>query len=210
MKYEFSNQTENSATISLQWEKISIPLRVETDYINIQLASFRKELRTEKGFIWQSWNQAAQWCLQRNTNLEEALLWADSATSTGFGGDKSFLAWSTKTQILNKLGRTGEAFQVMNKALSFGSMIDLHQYGRQLSNLKMYKDAFDIFKMNHDKNPGQFTTLMGLTRGYAGLGDLKNALRYAGQALSKAPDEQNKKNVQAIIDKLKEGKDINQ
>lgn len=90
LKYEFSNETENSATISLQWERLAIPFKLEVDYIKTQLESFRQELRTDRGFFWLSWNQAANWCLQRNTNLEEALLWADSATSAGFGGDRIF------------------------------------------------------------------------------------------------------------------------
>ena len=77
LKYEFMNETENSATISLQWEKLSISFKLEVDYVKEQIASFQRELRTEKGFIWQSWDQAAQWCVQRNTNLEQALQWAD-------------------------------------------------------------------------------------------------------------------------------------
>lgn len=209
LKYEFSNETENSAMVSLQWEKLAIPFRIEVDYIKDQLASFRRELRTEKGFIWQSWDQAAQWCLQRNTNLDEALLWADSATSAGFGGEKSFSAWSTKAQLLNKLGRNTEAAEVMKKALPFASMQEVHQYGRQLLNLKNYKEAFEVFKMNYDKNPGQFTTLMGMARGYSALGDFKNALKYANMALPLAPDANNKNNVMTIIDKLKQGKDVN-
>lgn len=208
LKYEFMDQKENSATIALQWEKLSIPFTIEVDYIKTQLASFRRELRTENGFIWQSWDQAAQWCVQRNVNLEEALLWADSA-SNNFGGDRSFQAWSTKAQILQKLGRNEEAAAVMKKALPFGTMTDVHQYGRQMLGLKLYKEAFDIFKMNYDKNPNQYTTLMGMTRGYSGLGDYKNALKYANLALPLAPDQNNKTNVQTIIDKLKAGKDIN-
>jgi hypothetical protein len=170
LKYEFSDQTENSALVSLQLEKLSIPFKIEVDYLKEQLASFRRELRTEKGFIWQSWDQAAQWCVQRNVNLEEALLWTDSSTNN-FGGEKSFGAWSTRSQVLNKLGRNTEAAEVMKKALPYGDMNEIHQYGRQLLGLKYYKDAFDVFKMNHDKNPNQFTTIMGLTRGYSALGD---------------------------------------
>jgi len=209
LKYEFMNETENSATIALQWEKLSIPFLVEVDYIKEQLASFRRELRTENGFIWQSWNQAAQWSLQHNTNLEEALAWTDSATNNGFGGAQSFNAWSTRAQILQKLGRGAEAAAVMQKALPFGTMNDLHQYGRQLLNLKMPKEAFEVFKKNLEKNPGKFTTLMGMTRGYSALGDYKKALTYANQALPLAPDQNNKNSVMTIIDKLKERKDIN-
>src|SRR5689334_21986858 len=40
LKYDFSNETENSAVISLQWEKLAIPFKVEVDYINEQLQSF--------------------------------------------------------------------------------------------------------------------------------------------------------------------------
>lgn len=209
LKYEFSQQTENSALVSLQWEKLAIPFKVEVDYISTQLASFRQELRTDRGFFWLSWNQAANWCLQRNTNLEEALLWTDSATSAGFGGDRIFNAWVTKAKILEKLGRKEEAAAIMKKAIPLGSMIDIHQYGRQLLSLKQPKEALDVFKMNFDKNPNQFTTLMGLARGYSANNDFKNALKYANQALPLAPDEQNKKAVLGMIDKLKEGKDVN-
>lgn len=210
LKYEFTNETENSATISLQWEKLSFPIRVEVDYVKEQLASFRRELRSERGFIWEAWNQAAQWCLQRNTNLDEALLWTDSATSAGFAGDRSFQSWSTKAQILDKLGRTAEAATVMKKALPFGSMLEIHQYARQLLAQQKTKDAFDAFKLNFDKNPNQFTTLVGLARGYSGLGDYKNALKYATQALPLSPNQLNKTNVESMIEKLKAGKDINQ
>lgn len=209
LKYEFSQQTENSALVFLQWEKLAIPFKVEVDYISTQLASFRQELRTDRGFFWLSWNQAANWCLQRNTNLEEALLWSDSATSAGFGGDRIFNAWVTKAKILEKLGRKEEAAAVMKKAIPLGSMTDIHQYGRQLLSLKQPKEALDVFKMNFDKNPNQYTTLMGLARGYSANNDFKNALKFANQALPLAPDEQNKKAVLGMIEKLKEGKDVN-
>jgi tetratricopeptide (TPR) repeat protein len=192
----------------LQWEKLSFPFTIEVDYIKEQLASFRRELRTERGFIWQSWDQAAQWCVQRNVNLPEALLWADSATNN-FGGEKSFQAWSTKAQILQKLGRNTEAGATMEKALPFGSMNDVHQYARQLLGLKMTKAAFDVFKKNYDKYPDQFTTVMGMMRGYAATGDTQKAMEFANKALPMAPEGQ-KTYVQGLIDKLKDGKDINQ
>ncbi|HEY1872590.1 MAG TPA: DUF2911 domain-containing protein, partial [Chitinophagaceae bacterium] len=167
LKYEFTNQTENTATVALEWEKLMIPFKIETDYAKDQVASFRRELRTDKGFRWESWDQAAQWCADHNTNLNEALLWADSATSVIFGGDRSFQSWSTKAQVLQKLGRNDEAAEVIKKALPFGNMGELHQYGRQLLQQKMNKEALDVFKMNYEKNPNQFTTLVGLTRGYS-------------------------------------------
>jgi tetratricopeptide (TPR) repeat protein len=208
LKYEFLSQDANSAIVALQWEKLSIPFKIEVDYVKEQVASFRRELRTERGFIWQSWDQAAQWCVQHKTNLDEASLWADSATSPGFGGDKSFQAWSTKAQVLQQLGKDAEAAAVMQKALPFGTMNDVHQYGRQLLGMKLKQQAFEVFKANHDKYPNQFTTLMGLMRGYSAIGDYKKALKYAELALPLSPAQQ-KAGVQTMIDKLKEGKDVN-
>lgn len=210
LKYEFMNETMNSAVVALEWEKLKIPFTIEVDYINDQLASFRRELRNSNGFTWESWNQAAQWCVQNNVNLEEALFWSDSATSTNFGGDNSFRAWSTKAQVLEKLGRGTEAAETMKKAYPLASVTELHQYGRQLLLQKKNKEAFDVFKTNFDKNPNQFTTLVGLTRGYSALGDYKKALKYATLALPLATDHINKTSVEGMIQKLKEGKDANQ
>jgi tetratricopeptide (TPR) repeat protein len=208
LKYDFMNETENSATIALSWEKLMIPFKVEVDYVQTQLASFHRELQTEKGFLWESWDQAAQWCLQRNVNLNEALLWADSATSRSFGGDRSFQAASTKAQILDKLGRSDEASALMKKMLPTASMFEIHGYGRSLIGQKKPKEALEVFKMNFEKNPNQMTTLVGLVRGYSANGDYKTALDYANKAMA-VTDAQNKTNIQTMIDKLKAGKDVN-
>ena len=209
LRYEFVDQTDSSATIQLVWEKLAIPFKVQTDVVKHQLASFRNELRSDKGFNWLTWNQAAQWCAQRNVNLEQALQWADSATSITFGGNTQFAPHATKAQLLTMLGRNEEATAIMNKSLGFASMQELHQYGRQLISSKRYKEALDVFKRNASKNPNQFTTLVGLARGYSATGDYKNALKYAQQALPLAPDQLNKTNMETVISKLKEGKDIN-
>lgn len=209
LKYEFGNETENSAVVSLQWEYLSFPFKVEVDYINDQLASFRRELRTDRGFMWESWNQAAQWCLQRNVNLEQALQWADTASGRNFGGEKAFAAWSTKAQLLEKLGRADEAAAIMKKSMAFAGVNEMHQYGRSLLNQKKPKEALEVFKENYAKNPNQFTPMVGMVRGHSANGDYKNALKFAQQALPLAPDNNNKTNVQTMIDKLKEGKDVN-
>ena len=210
LQYTFLNQTENSATIALQWENLQIPFRVEVDYIQDQLASFRRELRSERGFFWLAWEQAAQWALQHNVALEEALQWADSASGPSFGGGQLFGPKATKAQILNKLGRTTEADALMKAALPLATMNELHQYARSLLQQKNSKGALEIFKLNHSKHPGQFTTVIGLARGYSATGDYKNALKYARQALPLAPHDANKTFVENAIKKLEAGEDINQ
>ena len=211
LKYEFINQTDNSATVALFWEKLMIPFKIEVDLNELQLASFRRELRGERSFSpgWQSYQQAARYCADKNIDLEEGLAWANQAISDQFVGEANFVTLSTKADILSKLGRGNEADTIMQKALPLGTMQQIHQYGRQLLTQKKNKEALDVFKLNYQKNPNQFTTLMGMTRGYSATGDFKNALKYANMALPLAPNQQNKTNVETIIGKLKEGKDVN-
>jgi tetratricopeptide (TPR) repeat protein len=115
---------------------------------------------------------------------------------------------STKAEVLNKLGRNDEATALMKKALPYGNMNEIHTYARSLIALKKPKDALEVFKMNYDKNPNQVTTLIGLVRGYSANGDYKTALEYANKAKA-IVDAQNKTNLETMIDKLKQGKDVN-
>lgn len=211
LTYAFTNETTAGATVALLWEKLSIPFKIETDYVNLQLESFRQELRGEKSFRpgWQNYTQAALFCLQNSVDLEEGLQWAESAVSMPFVGQKNFATLSTKAQFLKKLNRDAEAAALMNEALPMGSVQEIHAYARQLLLQKKSKEAFDAFKINYDKHPNEFTTQVGMMRGYSALGDYKKALTYAQKALPQAPDKVNKDNVERMIKTLEEGKDIN-
>jgi len=134
------------------------------------------------------------------------LLWADTAVS--FSGGTIFTPMATKAGILNQLGRSDEAAVLMKKALPLGSMGELHTYARSLITMKKPKEALEVFKMNYDKNPNQVTTLIGLVRGYSANGDYKTALEYANKA-SAIVDPPNKTNLETMIEKLKQGKDVN-
>jgi tetratricopeptide (TPR) repeat protein len=210
LKYEFAEQTPASATIQLQWEKLMIPFKVEVDVIKTQLASFRKELRGEKALpgFWQPWNQAASYCLANNTNLQEGLLWADSATSATFGGTRNFEPWQTKAAILDSLGRKKEAAETMKQAMSYVDDIQGYVYGVSLVDAKRPKEAFDIFKMIYDKYPNTLFTNIGMATGYSALGDYKKALEFAQKALPQAKGG-NKIEVEKNIRDLQNGKDMN-
>lgn len=211
LKYEFLNQTDSSATIALLWEKLMIPFRVETDHNNLQVESFRRELRSEKSFQpgWQTWNQAANYCLVNNVNLEEALVWSEKSISEPFIGNKNFQTLTTKAQLLAKLNKPTEAAAVMKEALPLGTPPQIHAYARQLLQMKKSQEAFDVFKLNYDKTPNTFTTNVGMMRGYSALSNYKKALEYAQKAATQAPDKLNKDNVERMVKLLQDGKDVN-
>ena len=127
-----------TATIQLQWEKLMIPFKVEVDVIKTQLTSFRKEFAAIKPCpdTGSHGTRPPAYCLANNTNLEEGLLWADSATSIKFGGTRNFETWQTKAAILDSLGRKTEAEEAMKQALSFVDDFQGYVYGCTLVNAK--------------------------------------------------------------------------
>jgi len=210
LKYEFVNETPSSADVQLQWEKLAIPFKIEVDVVGSQIASFRKELRSDKGFVWTSWDQAALYCAQNKVNLNEALLWADSATSVTFGGNREFHAWITKAAVLDSMGRAADAQAVIkNNALPVGDENQVYQYARALTRSKKNKEAFDIFKLNYDKHPTIFIANAGMARGYSAMGDNKKALEFALKAQKMAPDKPNQDAIDKIVKSLQDGKAIN-
>lgn len=210
LKYEFSNQTPNSAVIALAWEKLSIPFKIEVDYLKQQFDAFVAESQNPRGFTPQGLNIAANWTLQNDYQLEKGLEWATLATSPKFPGDPtSFPALSTKAAILDKLGRPDEAAAVIKTALPFGTVVELQQFGRQLIAAKKPRAALEVFQFNYNKNPNQFITLTGMARGLSANGEYAKAMEFANKALPLAPNDSGKQAVQAMIEKLKAGKDIN-
>lgn len=210
LKYEFINQTQNSAVITLSWEKLSIPFKVEVDYLKQQFDAFVAESQNPRGFTAQGLNVAATWALQNNYELEKALAWANTATSANFPGDPtSFPALATKALILGKLERVSEAEAVIKTALPFGSVGQVQQLGRQFLAAKKTKLALDIFNFNYTKHPNDFVTKMGMVRGLSANSEFAKALEFAKSALPLAPNDANKQAVLAMIEKLSAGKDVN-
>lgn len=206
--YNFTNQTDRSVLINLEWERWSFPILVEVDLKKTVLEDIRRQMSGAIGFDPASLEAAAQWCVANDTNYEEALNWINSATDPQLGGRASFAALSTHSRILQKLGKDKEAADMMNKAIETASATELHAYGRQLLSEKKLPEALAIFQKNYDKHKGAWPTNAGLMRAYSALGDYPKALQYAKAALAQAPDEQTKKFLEAAIRNLGEGKPL--
>lgn len=209
LKYEFINQTPNTADIALMWEKRIIAFKVEVDLPKTQIALFRNELRTGRGFEWESLWQAADYCANNNVELEQGLAWINTAINEPFIATKNFKTLSTKSLLLEKMGKTEEAKTLMTEALKLGTEQEVHFYARAILSEKKTQQAFDVFKMNYDNHPDTYTTNMGMARAHSSLGDYKKALDFAKKAMAKAPGDNVKKQIEGLVKKLEEGKDIN-
>lgn len=208
LKYEFIDHKEKFCVIAMQWEKLSVPFKVEVDVDNIVLARLREQVTSQKGFNSNNMMQAAQYCLNKNINLEEALQWSIRAI-TGFQGQKSFITLRNLANAYDKLNRTVQADSTMDEALLIATANQYTAYGRQLITQKRVDRAMEIFKASEKRYGDMYGVNNGLMSGYSAKGDFKNAIKYAEKALAQAPGDAAKKTIEGQIAKLKEGKDIN-
>lgn len=211
LTFEFAEVTPNTTVASLVWEKKRIPFSIEVDNNKIVVASLKDELRGSSGFTWQNFNNAANYCLQNDTDLELGLQWAEASINAPFVGNKNFTNMSTKAQILAKLGKLEESQKVMDEAMPLGTTFEVHSYGRQLIAQGQVDKALEVFQWNSKTYPDTWPVNYGLARGYSAKGDYKNALKYLKKSQQFVPegDNLNKQAVEDNIKKLEKGEGIN-
>lgn len=206
LEYVFSNYTDASVDVALEWERWRIPFTVAVDLKGTTLTSIRRQMSGAIGFDPPSLEGAAAWCLRNEVNYDEALNWITSATDPNLGGRNNFNALSTKAGLLTKLNRQPESDQAMQLALENASAQEMHLYGRQLLNEKKTNEAFAIFEKNFKKHKGAWPTHVGMMRGYSAQGNLKKALEHARLALAQAPNDMNKQSLEQAVKTLESGK----
>lgn len=205
LKYEFVEQKEKSCTIALLWEKWMIPFKVEVDVDNIVINRLREQVTGQKGFNPLNLVAAANYCLNKNINLEEALSWSQRAAVL-----KSYSTLRTLATAYEKLNRLREADSVMTEALTMANVNQYIAYSRALITQKRNDKAIEILLAGKAKFGDVFAVNNGLMFAYSAKGDFKNALMYADKAMIQAPNDAAKKTLGDQIAKLKGEKDINQ
>ncbi len=209
LTFTFEDVTANSTTATLSWGKKKIPFKIEVDVSNVVLADIREKLQDSPGFNRQTWEQAANYSLNNGGDLDEALGWINSTISGMFFSQKNFNNLSTKSQILAKQGKAGEASAIMDEAMEYATVFQIHGYGRQLIGQGQKEKAMEVFKMNAKKNKGQWPVDFGLARANSAMGNYKTALKHLKIAATRAPDQPNKDAIAGYLEKLKNGEDIN-
>jgi tetratricopeptide (TPR) repeat protein len=189
LSYDFIDRGSNSLTATLQWEKTRIPFKIEFDVVSVVIENFRHELKGLAGFGWQGHMQAARYCLQNDTNLEEAMVWIEKSLASASG----FSNLMVKAGLLAKQGKIDEAEKIRQEAIPTGSPNQLNNYGYQLLAQNKTKEAIKVFEYNVEQNQDDpfvwgFTDSLG--EAYLKDGDKKNALKYYKEAKSKAPQNQ--------------------
>jgi tetratricopeptide (TPR) repeat protein len=208
LKYEFAAETDSSAVALLQWEKLKISFTIVVDLKKTQVDAYRYAFNSGSFYeYWQNMQQAADFCLVNDVDLEEGLSWADRSINTYFG-EANFRTLSTYAGLLEKAGRRYEADSLMKVAFPKGSIRDIYYYGNKLLRMKKYKAAFDAYKINYDKAPKDWLTNFGLAKGYAAMGDKAAAIKYADDGIQLVRDQGTKEYIGRLKQDIINGKDI--
>jgi len=205
LEFAFEDLKPTSTAVTLKWEKLGIPFTVSVNDTNQTLQNIRAQMKGGGQFAWQAPYEAAQFCLTRKTNLDEALHWADLSIQN----EERFENLGTKADILKALNRQDEAKSTWNKALELAKAPDLYTYGRQQQNQKKAAEAMEIFKEVAKRFPNGVYGDLAQARIKSSAGDFAGALNDAKQAQAAAPSEGQKQAIQGLIDRLQAKQDIN-
>ncbi len=208
LKYEFIEHTAKSCTVALFWEKRIIPFKIDVDVEHIVLARLRDQVTSQKGFNSNNLIQAAQYCLNNNINLDEALIWSQRAVS-GFQGQRSYFSLRNLAAVFEKLNRLAEADSVMTEALTMATAAQHSAYSRILITQKRTGKALEVQQANLQEHGDIYLVNLGFMYVYSAQGDFENALKYGNKALAQVPNPGAKAQLETNLIKLREHKDIN-
>jgi hypothetical protein len=108
MAFTFEDTTDNASEVVLRWEKLRVPFTLEVDTPKLVMEKVREAVR------WQTPYQAANYCIQNNTCLDEASRWLDASIAL----QETFTNLRAKALLLAKRNDTKGAVSYGEKALA--------------------------------------------------------------------------------------------
>lgn len=198
LTYDFINDTKNSAELVLNWEKKQFPVKIEFDVDKIVMNNAAEQLKNSIGFTWQGYASAANYALQNNVNLDQAIVWTDLAITQ----NRSFTTMTLKSNLLKAQGKTDEAAKAMDTAIQLSTENELNLYAYQLMNQGQIDKAIQMFILNTQRHPQSANVWDSLGEGYVNKGDKKNAIANFKKSLSLNPPPLVKANSEKFLKQL--------
>jgi hypothetical protein len=204
LEYEFEDLQPTSATATLKWEKLAVPFKIAvTDQTTLD--NIRAQMKGRGQFTWQGPDEAAQFCLSHNIDLEEGLKWADMSISN----EERFDNLSTKVDLLRALHKDDDANKTWAKAMGKATAVQLYSYGRRQQNAKKSEQGLAILKEVAQRYPQDIYGHLAQARLKSAAGDFPGAIDEMKKAQAAATSDAQKTGLQPLIDRLQTHQDIN-
>ncbi len=206
--FEFDQVKQDSALLKLRWEKLAAPVRITATDEDSVIPNLRAQLRGLAQFFWAPLNEAAAYCLEHKTNLEEALGWIERSLTF----EERYENLDTKAKLLLALNRPEEAKAVSERALQVGNVTQIYFHARGLQAQGKQAEAMELYRnVVAKRTPQQWAGFLAQARLLSAAGDYAGAVKEVKAALAllaTAPETQ-RQAVQALITKLEANQDIN-
>jgi hypothetical protein len=204
MAYDFDDVKPDSTVITMRWDKVAVPFKVQVKVNDIVVASLRQQMHGLNQYYWDTWDDAAGYLLANKIDLEEALKDEDQSIQV----EQRYDNLMNKSKILEAMGRNDDAKTFRAKALDTASPLQLYIYARQLQGEKKKEEALAVFQSTAKKFPDYWSTHLGLARVYSAQGDFDNAVKEVKLSMNGAPDA-NKSALERYAKQLQAKQDIN-
>jgi hypothetical protein len=205
LEYQFEELKPDSATVTLKWEKLAVPFKIAINGADATLANIRNQMRGRARFEVDAPNKAAQFCLSKKINLEEALTWVDLSIQN----EERFDNLTTKADLLKAMNKPDDAKKIWDQALAKTTAGQLYSYGRRLQSEKKDVEAMEILKDVAKRYPESVQGHLSNARIKSAAGDFAGAAEDAKKAQAAATSDQQKNNIKTLIDRLQAKQDIN-
>jgi len=201
--YDFDPKA-NSAVITMRWEKVAVPFKIEVDTRAIAVQSLRNHLRGRAQFEWQPWMEAANYLLANTLGAEEAVKDADRSIDI----EDRFENEITKARALSVLGRKQEALAAHDRALALGNQVQIQVFARGLQAQGRQDEALELFRINIKKDPNSWVAHNETARIAVAKGDFATAVEEMQLAVIAAPQAL-KSQHRDLVRRLQNNEDIN-
>ena len=198
LTYTFDDPAEAAVTLTLAWEKLRVPIKLEVDTKQAVVASLRQQLRGLPKFFAESWSAAAGWCVRNNVNLDEAQVWVDQslAMKETFGGLR------TKAALLEQKGNAKGAEALRAKAMGLATEVEVNNLGYNLLGQKKVDEAIALFQKNVKDHPASWNAYDSLAEAYAIKGDKAQAIANFKKAKELTKQDDQKARIDVELSKL--------
>lgn len=115
LTFSFAGVDDDSTTLMLEWDELSVPIRIQVPTRELVLAGLRHTM-AEGPEDWRVGHRAASWAFDSGVALDEALVWIDHS----IGRSATWANQALKARMLASTGKFREAIETAERAIEAG------------------------------------------------------------------------------------------
>ena len=158
LAYDFDEVKPDSAVVTMRWDKVAVPFRVEVKVNDLVTASIHRQMHGLNQYYWEGWDDAAGYFLANKINLDEALKDEDQSIQA----EERYR--QPDEQVANSGGhgpQGGCRLSSATRRWTRRTRMQLYFYGRQLQGEKKQEEALAVYRSNAKKFPDYWTSHLG-------------------------------------------------